>query len=347
MSAGKTACLLCALVALLAVDCARAQQPSEPLRLRGVNLAGSAFGAEKIPGHVGWDYFYPDPETIGYFADKGANIIRLCVLWERVQPRLRADLNETEMKLIDDVIAKARTRGVRVLLDIHNYAAFGGSKIGSGEVSALDFADLWRRIAARYHNDSTVVFGLMNEPVSLPTETWLEATNAAINEIRAVGDGNLIMVPGNGWSSARDWFSSSYGSPNATMMLRTSDPRNNFIYEVHQYFDPGASGTHANCIDAASATATLVPFTDWARKNGRKAFLGEFGVGTDANCLDVLRRVLQFMQDNRDVWEGWAYWAAGPWPRDYFTSIQPVGGADRPQMAVLEKFMAPEKSQSN
>ena len=113
-----------------------------------------------------------------------------------------------------------------------------------------------------------------------------------------------------------------------------------FVYEVHQYFDPGASGTHANCIDAASATATIAPFTEWARQNGHKAFLGEFGAGADSNCLEALQRVLQFMQDNRDVWIGWTYWAAGPWAKDYFTNIEPDGGADRPQMAVLEKFMA-------
>src|SRR5262249_28110842 len=184
-------------------------------------------------------------------------------------------LNETEMKLIDDAVAKARAKGVRVLLDIHNYAAFAGSQIGTDKVSVQDFGDLWRRIASRYRDDHSIMFGLMNEPVKLATETWLDATNVAIREIRAVGADNMVMVPGNGWSSARDWFSSSYGSPNAAVMARTSDPRNNFVYEVHQYFDPGASGTRPSCIDAASAIATMAPFTEWARKNGRKAFLGE------------------------------------------------------------------------
>ena len=244
------------------------------------------------------------------------------------------------MKQIDAVIAEAHSKGIRVLLDIHNYAAFEGSRIGSDKVSVHDFADLWRRIAARYRDDHSVIFGLMNEPVKLATETWSDAANAAIEAIRTAGADNMIMVPGNGWSSARDWFSSSYGSPNAAVMLRTRDPQNNFVYEVHQYFDPGASGTHANCIDAASATATIAPFTEWARQNGHKAFLGEFGAGADSNCLEALQRVLQFMQDNRDVWIGWTYWAAGPWAKDYFTNIEPDGGADRPQMAVLEKFMA-------
>jgi endoglucanase len=330
-----------AIVALLLLFCqsATAQEGGQPLPLVGVNFAGAAFGPEKIPGRPGWEYFYPNIASIGYFAAKGANTIRLCVLWERLQPQLGADLSEPEMKLIDAVIANARTKGMRVLLDIHNYASFAGNKIGSDKVSIENFADLWKRIAMRYRSDHSIIFGLMNEPVKLPTETWLDATNAAINEIRAAGADNLIMVPGNGWSSARDWFSSSYGSPNAGLMQRTNDPQKNFVYEVHQYFDPGAAGTHATCIDAASATAAIAPFTEWARKNGHKAFLGEFGVGADPNCLSVLQDILEFMQKNRDVWIGWTYWSAGPWARDYFTNIEPDNGVDRPQMTVLEKFM--------
>ena len=318
-------------------QCANALEIQEPLPLVGVNFAGSAFGA--APGRPGWDYFYPNMSSIDYFAAKGATIIRLCVLWERVQPQLGSDLNFSEMKLIDGAIANARSRGMRVLLDIHNYAAFAGSKIGTDKVSIEQFSDLWKRLAARYRDDQSVAFGLMNEPVSLATETWLDATNAAIREIRATGAKNLIMVPGNGWSSAHDWFSSSYGSPNATLMNRAQDPKNNMIYEVHQYFDVGATGTHATCIDAASAVAVIAPFTQWARMNGRKAFLGEFGVGPDPNCLKALQNVLEHMQDNRDVWTGWTYWAAGPWPKDYFTNIEPDGGKDRPQMTVLQQFM--------
>src|SRR5207248_9155234 len=92
-----------AIVALLTFCChnASAQQTIEPLPLIGVNFAGASFGAEKLPGRIGWDYFYPDIAAIGYFAGKGANVVRLCVLWERLQTRLGSDLNESEMKQID------------------------------------------------------------------------------------------------------------------------------------------------------------------------------------------------------------------------------------------------------
>jgi endoglucanase len=49
---------------------------------------------------------------------------------------------------------------------------------------------------------------------------------------------------------------------------------------------------------------------------------------------------MRFMADNNDVWMGWTYWAGGSWwPQDYFTSVQPLGGQDRPQMKILEKYI--------
>jgi endoglucanase len=39
------------------------------------------------------------------------------------------------------------------------------------------------------------------------------------------------------------------------------------------------------------------------------------------------------------VWLGWTYWAGGLWwPDDYFASVQPIGGEDRPQMDILSQY---------
>ena len=160
------------------------------------------------------DYIYPDPNTIAYFAAKGMNIIRVPVLWERLQHQLGGDLDSAEMGRLDAVINYAASKGMRVILDVHNYAAYRGSMIGTKNVPTSALGDLWRRIAERYKNNESVVFGLMNEPNNLPTETWLEAANIAIAEIRRTGAKNLILVPGNGWSSARSWVEGDYGTPN-------------------------------------------------------------------------------------------------------------------------------------
>jgi len=313
------------------------------VRYTGVNIAGGDFGGDSLPGRYGHDYIYPAPNTIAYFAAKGMNVIRVPVLWERLQHQLGGDLDSVEMARLDAVTNYATSKGVEVILDVHNYAAYRGSRIGTENVPTSALGDLWRRIAERYKNNESVIFGLMNEPHDMPTETWLEAANSAIAKIRGAGANNLILVPGNGWSSARTWMDADYGTPNGDVMLNVDDPADNVAYDVHQYLNADWTGTSADCQSVDVGVSTLTPVTEWAKQHRKRLFLGEIGVGSNSTCLDALARVMRFMNANNDVWLGWAYWAAGAWwSKDYFTSIQPLGGKDRPQMAILEKYSQPD-----
>ena len=49
--------------------------------------------------------------------------------------------------------------------------------------------------------------------------------------------------------------------------------------------------------------------------------------------------MLDYIEANRDVWLGWAWWAAGPWWGEYYYSLQPKDGQDKPQMKVLERSL--------
>jgi endoglucanase len=326
-----TALVLCAPLIARAADA--------PPQYTGVNIAGGDFGTGLLPGRYGRDYIYPDAETVAYFAAKGMNVIRVPVRWERIQRQLGRELDSGEMKRLEAVIAYAASKGMDVILDVHNYAAYNGAMLGTKGLPPSVFGDLWRRIAERYKDNGAVILGLMNEPNGLPTETWLEAANVAIAEIRKTGAKNLILVPGNGWSSARSWVEGGYGTPNGEVMLNINDPDDNFAYEVHQYFNADWTGTSADCQNVDIGRSTLTPVTEWARQHGGKVFLGEMGVGSGSTCLDALDRVLRFMSENRDVWIGWTYWAGGAWwSETYFTNIQPLAGKDRPQMDVLEKY---------
>ena len=332
---------LAAILAVCAAPAAHAADTS--VKYVGVNIAGGDFGTDSLPGTYGHDYIYPDPGTISYFAAKGMNLIRVPLRWERVQRELGGDLDGVEMGRLDAVIRYAAAKGMKVILDVHNYAAFRGAMIGTKDVPTDALGSLWRGIADRYKDNEAVIFGLMNEPNNLTTETWLEAANIAIAEIRRTGAKNLILVPGNGWSSARTWVDGDYGSPNGAVMLNVKDPADNFVYEVHQYFNSDWSGASADCQSVDVGISTLTPVTDWARKHGKRVFLGEIGVGSGTTCLDALDRTISFIDANSDVWLGWAYWAGGAWwAKDYFTSLQPLAGKDRPQMAVLEKYIRPD-----
>ena len=324
-------------LAVCAAQSANATDTS--VRYSGVNIAGGDFTPNSLPGKYGRDYIYPDPNTIAYFATKGMNIIRVPALWERIQHQLGGALDSEEMGLLDAVIGHAASKKMGVILDVHNYATYHGSVIGTKNLPTSALGDLWRLIAERYKNNEAVVFELMNEPNNLPTETWLEAANVAIAEIRRTGAKNLILVPGNGWSSARSWVAGHYGTPNGEAMLGVKDPANNFAYEVHQYFNADWTGTSGDCRSVDIGISTLSPVTQWARQYHQRVFLGEFGVGSDRTCLDALDHAIRFMNENNDVWLGWTYWAGGTWwPNDYFTSIQPLGGKDRPQMGVLANY---------
>jgi endoglucanase len=312
------------------------------MQYAGINIAGGEFAPMKLPGVYNRDYTYPGPASIDYFAAKGMTVIRVPVLWERIQRQLGIELDGAEMARLDAVVDHAASKGLRVILDVHNYATYRGSKIGTTDVPPSALGDVWRRVGKRYKDNEAVIFGLMNEPNDLRTETWLEAANAAIAEIRATGAKNLILVPGNGWSSARSWVDADYGTPNGEVMLNVKDPANNFAYEVHQYFNADWTGTSADCQSRQIGIETLTPFTDWAREHGKRGFLGEIGVGSGSTCLAALDRALGFMAENNDVWLGWTYWAGGAWwPEDYFTSVQPVDGKDKPQMGVLRKYAQP------
>jgi len=307
--------------------------------LTGVNIAGAEFNSKKLPGAAGTDYFYPKASTIDHFAAAGMNVIRLPFRWERIQQRLGGDLDVAEYQRLADAVQMATAKKLFVVLDVHNYAAYRDQTIGSTAVPVSAFADLWRRLAEKFKGEPLVGFGLMNEPKGLTTETWLEAANAAIAQIRQTGARNLVFVPGNGWTGAHSWFHKGYGTPNATVMLGVKDPADNYVYELHQYLDSDFSGTHPECRNDQIGVTTLTEVTDWLRRNNKRGFLGEFGAGRDATCLAALENMLTFIDKNRDAWLGWTYWAAGAWPERYFTSVQPVDGVDTLQMKVLLKHV--------
>jgi endoglucanase len=302
---------------------------------KGVNLAGADFGEDSLPGTLDKDYTYPTAAEVDYFKGKGMSIFRLPFRWERLQRSKLAAFNAAEQARMDTFVTYATGKGAYVLLDPHNYARYYGNIIGASTVPASAYADFWSKLAQHYRSNSRVIFGLMNEPHDMSTELWVSDANAAIQAIRQTGATNLILVPGNAWDGAASWGDNWYGTPNAVAMLNITDPGNNYAFEVHQYLDSDGSGTHETCVSTTIGSERLAYFTSWARLNHKRAFLGEFAGAANPTCLAALDDILTHLDQNSDVYLGWSYWAAGPWWGDYMFSIEPLDGADRPQMATL------------
>jgi endoglucanase len=314
-----------------------------PLPYTGVNLAGAEFGSI-IPGTYGANYTYPTIAEIDYFASKGMNTIRLPFRWERLQRSLQADFDPDEWNRLDSTVQAILQRGMIAILDPHNSARYNGDLVGTAAVPTAAFADFWRRLALAYSNQPGVWFGLVNEPYGIDAADWLTAANQAIAAIRNAGAENLVLVPGTAFSGAHSWLARYYGTPNGDVMDGVIDPADNFAIEVHQYLDSDSSGTHDSVVAPDIGSRRLAEFTAWCRQKGIRAFLGEFACprSDTGNLFDpyyagyrAIDDMLAYMEDNRDVWLGWTWWAAGPWWGEYMFALDPdSSGSDRPQLAV-------------
>ena len=323
---------------------AAATVQAAPLEWRGISLSGDEWGEKNLPGVLGKDYHRISVTSTAYYQAKGMNLMRIAFLWERLQPEVGGEFDAAELAWLHEFVDGSTARGLTVLLDPHNYAAWNGKHVGSPEVPHAAFADFWRRLSLQFKDNPRVQFGLMNEPRNLPTETWADAAQAAVDAIRATGARNLITLPGNGYTGAATWSNNWYGTPNAEVMGRVRDPLDHLLIEVHQYLDADNSGTHAECVSATIGAERLKAFTEWARSHHRRALLGELGGGNNPTCAAAVRGALDYMQANADVWAGWLWWAGGPAWGDYFLSLEPGGdGKDKPQMKWLEPYLSVER----
>lgn len=333
--------LICLLLIVKPATALQSQPSADVLRaadapwMPGVNLAVGEFGSR---GSVlGTDYRYPDTEEMDYYIDKGLTLFRIPFLAKRVldletefPPALTGD-----MDYLVALIEHADERGAYVILDMHDYGRIPpAGLIGRDEGAVELFAAAWAEIAKRTKGYPNVIIGLMNEPYEQTAREWLVGANAAIAAIRDTGARQMILVPGTHWSGAHSWTRTD----NARVMVDVEDPIDNYAIEVHQYFDWNSSGTSPYAISGAGRSR-LVAFTEWARENDVRAILGEFGWADNPRAHAEGESALAYMSKNRDVWIGYTYWAGGPWWGDYIFSITPVGGEDRPQMKILERYL--------
>jgi aryl-phospho-beta-D-glucosidase BglC (GH1 family) len=195
-------------------------------------------------------------------------------------------------------------------------------------------------MAAHYKTAPNVIFGLMNEPNAQTPAAWAVAAQGAVNTIRATGAAQEILVSGSDWDGASSWVSSG----NAATVGEITDPLNNLVFEAHQYFNPGSTGTSTAVVSPNIGPQSLAAITQWAGANGKKLFLGEFGAGSDPASLTALGNTLNYLNANATVWQGGTYWAGGPWMGDYMFSADPQNGVEAPQTAVLAAAAAPAQS---
>lgn len=147
---------------------------STPDYERGITVAGGEFGANsgteetldkfsnKRPGVYDDDYHYDTQATFDYLSARGVTLVRIPFRWERIQPQLNGALDAQELKRLKDAVGRARTatpRGMKVILDAHNFGAYYEAPAGSEKGKRRDLrernfgqylVDLWAKLSAEF-----------------------------------------------------------------------------------------------------------------------------------------------------------------------------------------------------
>jgi len=306
-------------------------------KLTGVNLSGAAFG-NVIPGKAGFDYFWPTEAQIDYFLNRNMSVIRFPITWERIQSSANANLSTEYAAGLVKVVSYVTGKGKYIIIDVHNYQSYYGNKIGESNVTIANFVDLYTKLFAILspYGDK-IIWGIMNEPLGSSYPIWIQACQAVINKLRALGADQLILVPGLGYTGAGSWGTSG----NWYSMWNVTDPLNNLAYEIHMYLDSDQSGTKDTCVSTTVGVDRLNYITGWLRAYGRKAIMGEIGAGRNDQCYQAITQAFQYMSNNDDVWLGWTWWAGGPGWGSYMYSLTPYDSSNTapPQWPYITPFI--------
>ncbi|KAL1584111.1 hypothetical protein WHR41_07291 [Cladosporium halotolerans] len=306
----------------------------------GVNESGPEFGDGIFPGLYGKDYIWPTLSTYDTFIARGFNTFRINFYMERLIPNsMTGSLDPAYLSNLTEQVNYVTSRGAYAMIQPHNYGRYYKEVI----TDAAAFGKWWQTVATVYKDNPRVIWDTNNEFHTMSTALVVQLNQAAINGIRAAGAKQTINVEGNAWTGAWTWTTSkgTDGKTNADLMGSLTDPENKLVYQMHQYLDTDGSGTSPNCVSSTVGAERLVAATNWLRANKKIGLIGEFAGGVNAQCQTAIAGMLQYMNDNSDVWQGALWWAAGPWWGTYMYGLEPTNGAAyNAYMPILQSAFA-------
>ena len=197
-------------------------------------------------------------------------------------------------ELLDRVVNWSKQAGLRVILDMH---AVPGGQAGwhsddgytypwlfedGGEVYQKKTIEIWRKIAAHYSADTTIIgYDLLGEPIHQFCDTTklyprLEPFyKKLVSAIREVDKNHIFFLGGVFWTRNYDYFSGPFDS--------------NMVYTFHLY-----NFTHNY--------TSFDYFLNFSKKYNVPLWLGEFGE-MSVGFVDTLRNLC----DENNI--GWALWS--------------------------------------
>jgi hypothetical protein len=288
---------------------------NKPLMLRGINL-GNWFESEGYMFHfdggpqspreiedltaelIGpqkaaafwreWRDDYIAEADIDRIKKEGFNSVRVPIHWKFFES------DDAEgFRLLDRLVQWARRDGIYVIIDLHcapggqtgtNIDDSGGYPwlYSSAEAQAYTIA-IWRRIAAHYNNEPTVLgYDLLNEPI--PNFPQLEQFNKNLEPfyrrlseaIRKVDRNHVLILGGAQWDSNFKIFGPPFDS--------------NVMYTFHKYW-------------TAPDVSVIREYLDFRDRYHVPIWLGESGENKD----EWIAAFTKTLEENHVGWCFWPY----------------------------------------
>ena len=240
---------------------------------------------------------YITRRDIEFIASTGANTIRLPFHYKLFTDEDYMGLTSGQdgFARIDSMVNWCRDNRLYLILDMHDAPggqtgdniddSYGYPWLFESESSQQLFCDIWRKIAARYKDESVILgYELINEPIA-PYFANMAELNAKLESlhkrataaIREVDPHHIILVGGAQWNGNFE-------------PLTDTDYDPQLMFTCHRY---GNAPT-------AEAIGAIIAFRD---RSGRPMYMGEIGHNTDqwqaAFC--------QVMRENNIGWTFWPY----------------------------------------
>jgi hypothetical protein len=184
--------------------------------LRGVNIMDLGSGGTVLPGVYNTNYTSPTLAGLQNLKARGLNVVRLPFLWERIQGTLNGPLETAYLGYLLQAMRDAHTAGLKVIIDMHNYAAYTTAgipaRLGSNSGPTIaQYQDVWTKLSTAIQADADAkaalyAYDIMNEPFGMP-DTIGSITNAGATKIAD------FTATDDGWSAEGGTaaYSASFG----------------------------------------------------------------------------------------------------------------------------------------
>lgn len=231
---------------------------------------------------------YVTQADIQYLKKIGFNTIRIPIHYKFFEPG-----NQEGFELLDRAIEWSRQAGLYVIIDMH--CAPGGQTgtniddswgypwIYDDAQAQQQAADIWKRIAAHYRDNPTVLgYDLLNEPI--PHFPQLAKYNPMLEPlyrklttaVRSVDPNHVVILGGAQWDSNFKVFGPPFDK--------------NVMYQFHKYW-------------TAPTKEVIQEYLDFRDRYNVPIWMGESGENTD----EWIAKFTKVLEDNEVNWTFWPY----------------------------------------